>query len=131
MAQLSTRPCKLISVGSESEQKMFEHNILCLARSYITTVFKNNMNSVLPWLKWLVTDLLPRRAMLDTRAVFVEWQWDRFFSWILWPFLVIIISLMLHICIWCQTYILITDSVSKQNTSFLWQMKLWTLNFVN
>lgn len=28
-------------------------------------------------------------------------------------------------------YILITDSVSKQNASFLWQMNPWTLNFVN
>jgi len=27
MAQLSTSPCKLISVGSESEQEMFEHYI--------------------------------------------------------------------------------------------------------
>jgi len=28
-------------------------------------------------------------------------------------------------------YFLITDSVSKQNASFLWQMRPWTLNFVN
>ena len=63
MTQLSTSPCKLFSVGSESEQEMFEHYILCLARIYFTTVFKN---------KWLATDLSPRRAMLDTRAIFVE-----------------------------------------------------------
>jgi hypothetical protein len=105
-------------------------------QEYINTVFKNNMNSVLPWLKWLVTDLSPRRAMLDTRAVFVEFVDEVavrqvfLLNTLVFPchyYFVTNASYSYFVCLMSTLYILITDSVSKQNASFLWKMRPWTL----
>jgi len=88
---------------------------------------------VLPWLKWLVTDLSPRRAVfvefvdeVAVRQVFLlntlVFPCHYYFTNASYSYFMYLMSIL---------YFLITDSVSKQNASLLWQMKPWTQNFVN
>jgi len=77
--------------------------------------------------------------MLDKRAVFVEFvdevavRQAFLLNTLVFPchYYFINASYSYFMYLMSTLYFLMTDSVSKQNTSFRWRMKPWTLNFVN